>query len=48
MNQEDAVIEGFVGKTKDTKSANAKIILNFNLESVEGAVVDTAKQMEDL
>ena len=48
FNKEAAVIAGFVGKTKYTNSENAKNILNFNFESVEGAVVDTAKQMEDL
>ena len=48
FNKEAAVISGFVGKTKYTNSENAKNILNFNFESVEGAVVDTAKQMEDL
>ena len=48
FNKEAAVIAGFVGRTKYTNSENAKNILNFNFESVEGAVVDTAKQMEDL
>ena len=48
ITEEAAVIAGFVGKTKYTNSENAKNILNFNFESVEGAVVDTAKQMEDL
>ena len=48
FNKEAAVIAGFVGKTKYTNSENAKNILKFNFDGVEDAIVDTAKQMEDL